>query len=37
MIVNISENCKDKRVITLNIDDFFITRRVSKNRLVNIF
>ena len=37
MTVNISENCNDKRVITLNIDDFFVMKRVNKNRLVNIF
>ena len=31
MIININENCNDKRVIALNIDDFFVTKRVNKN------
>ena len=37
MIVNINENYKSKRVIALNIDDFFVTKRINKNRFVNIF
>ena len=37
MIASTSENCKGKRAIALSIDDFFVTRRVNKNRLVNIF
>ena len=37
MIVDINENCNDKRTIALNIDNFFVTKRVNKNRLVNIF
>ena len=37
MIVDINENCNVKRVIALNINDFFVTKRVNKNRFVNIF
>ena len=37
MIGNTNENCKNKRAIALSIDDFFVTRRVDRNRLVNIF
>ena len=37
MIVSINENCNDRRVIALNIDDFFVAKRVNRNRFVNIF
>ena len=37
IIVDINENCNVKRVIALNINDFFVTKRVNKNRFVNIF
>ena len=36
MIANINKNCSDKRAIALNINDFFVTKRVNKNRFVNI-
>ena len=37
IIIDINENCNDKRVIALNINNFFVTKRVNKNRFVNIF
>ena len=37
IIVDINENCNVKRVIALNINDFFVTKRVNKNRFINIF
>ena len=37
IIVDINESCNVKRVIALSIDDFFVTKRVDRNRLVNIF
>ena len=37
IIIKINWNENDERVVTLNINNFFVAKRVNENRFVNIF